>query len=904
MALELFKLIAVVVSGTLWSAWLALCLREKGVNPAREVLDRFGRLGWMKKVGVLFLVVQMTMFGGAKHGGTNDVTNVDGTNVVTEVSGTNEVGEVENGEAESGEAESSPLQGNELRGPFLSGRPSQSLTSGQESASPLSVTDILPELSITDVARGYRLESVATNDDISYVMPSEGVVRGTWHQTGAYEDVQKVSLGDFLFPLGTNLCSSLWTYTWGKVRPQLKNTVNEIAAVGAPMSAIPDTSRFWTMLTPNDTYLMTWENFAAGRMSGEAESFPLQNGIVSPLTSGEDTASPLLSAQIELFRNGDFITRSNNVESVYRRVNPDDWDDDGIPNEDDDDPLCRAEGEACFGPHQDLSVIINSNAYCWVDVIVPQVNARVTFVGDGHCRLPDPSFIAKAGATNRAVILIGKEYHVRCDMPFEIVAKSDPEVDVGTVSPLEQVICWPVEIEAWEGNGNSFRMHVVPNRVGGGFTWTNVCCSISVGGYAFTYGCDKDCLCTGCAASGYLEYEEFRKGCNGGSCGCSSSGEWVEDGDPDELPESARVSIGFSTDVVLFEDAYTNSYGCPVCGQSTVTRLTCVAYGGEHGGNLTVTLSGIDRLTRVAGAELPTGSVSVEPYQTRTYKVDYHGKEPSEGKDDITASALLVENDTSENLSDEDALTAVKVWTYAAAQSIPWEQRKEIGVGEAVKIVLTPNDNDLSLSVDKTQVGDDGDLYYHAPSRARSEAVTVTAADCSLSLLFQTFEPTALHAVCFGGSSNLVAGVAGNMGMHFIVYVLPTNVSLSACYVMEEGRVATDPIGIFRLPEYANLLDHSLHGAGSWIELNSGNWYHDDAYLGALMSWGEGGSFTWPIPVLWKLGVNGEPYYLQLSPKYDQRFEVDPDGTSRIRKFGYTIQQTTNLLYTVTEGIQ
>ena len=29
------------------------------------------------------------------------------------------------------------------------------------------------------------------------------------------------------------------------------------------------------------------------------------------------------------FANGDFMTRSNNVETVCRRVNPDDWDGDG-----------------------------------------------------------------------------------------------------------------------------------------------------------------------------------------------------------------------------------------------------------------------------------------------------------------------------------------------------------------------------------------------------------------------------------------------------------------------------------------------------------------------------------------------------------------------------------------------
>ena len=41
-----------------------------------------------------------------------------------------------------------------------------------------------------DVVRGYRLASVSTNDDISYAMPADGTVRGTWHLTGAYEEGQ------------------------------------------------------------------------------------------------------------------------------------------------------------------------------------------------------------------------------------------------------------------------------------------------------------------------------------------------------------------------------------------------------------------------------------------------------------------------------------------------------------------------------------------------------------------------------------------------------------------------------------------------------------------------------------------------------------------------------------------
>ena len=85
--LDAFKLTAILISGILWGAWLVLVLRKKNVHPIRETLEGFSRLGWMKKVGVLFIVVQLTMFGGAKHGGTNDVDDVTSTNDVELVEG-------------------------------------------------------------------------------------------------------------------------------------------------------------------------------------------------------------------------------------------------------------------------------------------------------------------------------------------------------------------------------------------------------------------------------------------------------------------------------------------------------------------------------------------------------------------------------------------------------------------------------------------------------------------------------------------------------------------------------------------------------------------------------------------------------------------------------------------------
>ena len=68
---------------------------------------------------------------------------------------------------------------------------------------------------------------------------------------------------------------------------------------------------------------------------------------------------------------------------------------------------------------------------------------------------------------NHVVILIGKTYKVTCDMPFGVVAKSDPSIDAWWEDDRILWLNWPVTIEAWEGNGNSFRMHVDPGCLGG-----------------------------------------------------------------------------------------------------------------------------------------------------------------------------------------------------------------------------------------------------------------------------------------------------------------------------------------------------------------------------------------------------------------------------------------------------
>ena len=67
----------------------------------------------------------------------------------------------------------------------------------------------------------FLLDSVVTNDSYSYAMPTNATRCEKWWRRGAYEDVFRLDLGGFRFPLGTNLCDYIWVYTWGMAGARL-----------------------------------------------------------------------------------------------------------------------------------------------------------------------------------------------------------------------------------------------------------------------------------------------------------------------------------------------------------------------------------------------------------------------------------------------------------------------------------------------------------------------------------------------------------------------------------------------------------------------------------------------------------------------------------------------------------
>ena len=216
-------------------------------------------------------------------------------------------------------------------------------------------------------------------------------------------------------------------------------------------------------------------------------------------------------------------------------------------------------------------------------------------------------------------------------------------------------------------------MIVIPDCLGGGFTWTNSCCSISSsGGNTFTYSCNDTCHCTGCCALGCYTYENFSLPASGGSCGCSAhsepdSGNEEED---DDGPYAGGASATFSKSAVIFEDPYENTPDVWIGRHSTTTELHCVAHGGPYGGHVRFEVLGSEKLNSLSASSLPFER-DVSPGKRVEFSVIYEGAAPSASANDVIATATFTENvDGAEPEATTNTLTSVKVELTSSTEAV------------------------------------------------------------------------------------------------------------------------------------------------------------------------------------------------------------------------------------------
>ena len=768
------------------------------------------------------------------------------------------------------------------------------------------------QTTLNDIARGWRVESVTTNAVISYEMPANGTLVGNWHIHGAASSFgnNRIDFVDWQFPLGTNgaAFSSFWYFVGGRIRPTPKDFAHEICAVGAPMSAVPGRSRLWTAEEPDGVRVLTWEDFFLGG----------------------DTNIPI-NAQIRLYPNGDFTTRSNEVETVCRRVNPDDWDDDGIPNGADSNPM-SCDG-AFFGPANALPEGANTNAYCTVSVVATGPDALITFVGDAPSDYADPIFIAKSGETNEVVILIGKTYTISSEWPFDVVGASDPETEVWQMrSAAHQTnVRRPVTISA--SGGNPFTMSVNPSDLGGEFSWNapGCGCTIAGSGDTFSWNCSTTCTCCGTYVDGWYSYEGYLLPATSCACGCWSDGEPEWTGSPGPLLPS--VSVSFSKNAVIFEDAYENEPGKWVGRNSTRTRLNVVANGGPNGAVLSVESTNLVKLVSISGPNLPLSTVNVPAETQVSYSIVYEGVEASDEADDIAVRACLQENDSENAFTNECVATSIRlelVAVYEAPEN-PCTNRHVYGVGEKVRFVHYPESLPVTFSATKGDLDDmfhyydqfggninesDKHRIYVCPIAASyMPNPTISYADLSYTPAIALVEPQAVITpeVSWEGCHDI-----GEVGQSILVttnYIGPMSVSFQGIMVAEIPCCETNaPTGYFASTNFTGFMTHSAEaGAGRSRRIQGHNrWTVDEAGGGLYRNW-SAGQLTWNIPIGWgRLMSDQDTFGVLLDPEYEkcansntralliggrsdlytQKFQIDDNGMARIDKFGHWLSRS------------
>ena len=777
-----------------------------------------------------------------------------------------------------------------------------------------------------DIARGWRVESITTNESFSYEIPINAELVGNWHIHGTSSsfgnnriDICGQGAGhpdEWAFPLGTNdaAFSSFWYFVDGRIRPTPRDAAHEICAVGVPMSAVPGQSRLWTATGSEDSRILTWENFFLGG----------------------DTNAPV-SAQIELYGTGDFVVRSNDVETVCRRVNPDDWDDDGIHNERDLNPT-SCDGDF-FGVANALPTNANPDAYYWLDLSATGRLgvARISVVCDGPSNLGDHLIVARTNQVCHIPLLAGATYDVQSDLPIGYSAVSSEYVQIETNSTTRLTVSLPLEFSLGKiqtrgagpvGNygGSSLPINVFPSI----FSCSGGCCSFRAEDGMVQWSCSDSCTCAG--AEHYIEAMALWEGYSKSfavylECGCGYD-------DPDPTPQSGpyapSVSVSFGKDAVIFEDAYENLPGEWVSRRSTPTTLTIHANGGPNGGVLSVTATNLSKLQKNSGPAFPSQSIAVPADHSITYEMNYVGLMASETTNDVVVTATLAENGTANTFSDESSMTSVRlemlpIW---AAPENPCTNRHVYGVGERVKIRTFPDD--AAASVHLVRISDDElSIYdnmlsndiYACPVFSATPNLKVVCREAEYRPNMSIIEPEEVvspdafwdsyYAPC------LSPGSVGGTLLAITNYVGPMNVSFHGIMVSEIPCTHTNmPSGFFATPNYTGQWTHKNIFDVGWAmatRIESNNYWTVDraGHPGTYNNW-SAGRLVWDIPIGWvrmrfdgdvRHGVDVAEHagYTNVNTRalliggsqdvYQQVFSISEDGTASIEKHGHSMSR-------------
>ena len=795
------------------------------------------------------------------------------------------------------------------------------------------------EITSIDMARGFILSHVSSNSQFS--IPNSQFQTSTnlkWKLRGAYEDWFALPAEGWNFPFRSGWMDVPAICAWGEVRPSIGETNALPPLVPFKVSLAPEANRgmiagnsqFWHCVSPSNSLMLTWENALVERCP-----------------------TNLVSFQAEFFADGRFEYRRQDggsqsvVVESYMPVFPFDYDGDGLENSVDPEPydagpdahgtnaewyntvcsnvLGAVEGEEPNEPEIAWKEGVVSTAYYFVYVVASRGPAAIYLTGNAENDLGDLAVVALTAATNHVPLLMGVDYAVTATADFEMIPPDDGFAEVSTNDEGVIHVKWPVGFQAMNVGGNAHEIYVVPVDPGGDFAWdgassmrggalgeralprgrsgnglrSSPCLSSAFGPYV-SFSCGGNCGCGGGYATGTYRYEGLTFGLPLLQCGCTGE----NSDDPVPTPVEGPVSntppsVASSARAVIFEDRYENSPGEWVDKRSTSVTLTITVDGGTDGGTLNVYTANMDKLNRLWGHALPTGSVSITAGYTMEWIGGYEALEASGAVDDIEIVASFTPNGMlAMAMTDSASLTSVKV-EFRVTREAPSNcctNRHKYGVNEFVACAHEPMNVPLTWDAPRGFQFNADDTGFWCPFTSAEGNIDVLCRNARLQIPVVVKEPENISCTAQWDGNIGLQGVAGDMVMYMTLYVEPRDVSFQGLQ-MQEVPDDTDRFheGYFDDKSKGGEWSHNYSaGAGWWHEVKTnGYWTVDNVGVVSYPQPWTYGRKVWHIPVGWGDPIRRLIKTIQPDPTM-QEFVIDANGTVTIRKYNHELKRSTS----------
>ena len=388
---------------------------------------------------------------------------------------------------------------------------------------------------------------------------------------------------------------------------------------------------------------------------------------------------------------------------------------------------------------------------------------------------------------------------------------------------LAQRLPRPRLLSSTGGGARSFTMHVVPSGLGGAFSWTNGCCSVSGSGMQFSMSCRVGCGCGGCETTGLFGYEGFSLPATGGWYGC---------GDPDrpdpnqgDDSQSVGVDVSFAKPVIFLEDEYENAPGETVPWQSTTTELRCTAVGGENGGHVAFELSEVTNLVQMSGLPFPLER-DLSPGEAFCFTNVYKAVAASGRAEDIVATGHFYETDSDWYETSVDKATAVRVEIESdvRAPTNACLGRHKYGVCEKINLFQYPSSPAIDWVAPEGGMIN-GSAQYQCPLHSAVNPLTATIGQATYTFSIQVVEPSFVEARNASWNDfDAPDGEAGSIALLLPLYIGPFDVSFSQIAVEEVPCTNGTHSGYFNRNDFQEWWYHTRgNGAGIWNPVTEDN---------------------------------------------------------------------------------